>query len=152
MLSMRPPLRPEFRITGPTLMLTLALSALGAGFAAGAFVLAPQFSDEELTEAAAAQRAERFSPRSIDLSKKYPEPFAYRTPTPNFPDNGPTGVATAARSRALESYASAGASPSISSRESPFEAFAERVDAVADRAPAPRPPRARFDRHTGVVY
>lgn len=123
-------------------VLALAVCATVAGFAAGAFVIGPQFSDEDLAEAAAARRAERFAPRSVDLSKDYPEPFAYRTRSPVFPDHGPTGVAAAARSRALETYGSGGRD--IGLRESPFEAF-------ADRARAPQP-RVRFDRHTGVAY
>ncbi|MBM3529181.1 MAG: hypothetical protein FJX62_13915 [Alphaproteobacteria bacterium] len=127
--------------------IAVAFGALTTGFAIGAIAIGPKFVDDALAEAAAAQRAERFSPRTVDLARDYPEPFAYRTPTPAFPHQGPKGNAAVARSSALETYASARRHEDLDDRQTPaFPAgpFEDNPDTGAHRD--------QFDRHTGVAY
>lgn len=135
----------------------VAVAALLVGFALGDFVIGPAVTDDELAEEAAARRAERFTSRSIDLTRHFPDPPTYRTPTPDFPDHGPSNHAAAARERALNAVASTGAAARPGAPPGPaplvppdgMNAFAA---GNADDRTFGQAPAGQYDRHSNSHY
>src|SRR5215831_9148931 len=88
---MRPKYRPQ-----PEPWLN-AMAAVAIGMFVGCWIIGPTLTRDSGVVARASTKAE---PMSYEAMLAQPDPFPYRTPTPQFEDTGPTHYAEAARDKA----------------------------------------------------
>jgi hypothetical protein len=114
------------------------VTAVAVGFLVGSAAIGPVLSDNSPDNAAAIQA--RFERRTVDPRGHYPDPLAYRAPTPDFgPHQGPAlGAYARQQARRGRGAPAAGLPPEAA------EAFGS-----VQRSPVQQ---RSYDRHTGVSY
>jgi len=120
--------------------LVASVTALSVGFLIGGAAVAPILSDRSSDNEAALKA--RFERRSVDPQGNYPDPFPYRTTTPDFGTQPGPNAGAYARQQAQRELRGRGAPPPALSAEA-----AQSFGAA--------PPSARYqtrDRHTGTAY
>lgn len=127
------------RLSWSVRALTAGISAIAVGFLLGVAAVAPLLSDNSPDNAAAIQT--RFERRSLDPQGNYPDPFAYRTPSPDFGTQSGPSLGAYAKQRAQQ----------LGDRSAPERLPRAAAEAFA-AAPQPSVQQRAYDKHTGVSY
>ena len=78
-----------------------AMAAVAVGMFIGCWVIGPTLTRDS---GAVARRSAKAEPMSYEAMLAQPDPFPYRTATPQFEDTGPTHYAEAAREKARAAF------------------------------------------------